>query len=85
MTVDVYANSEYQTYVEIIMTSLPYQFIRWIGNPEIDPKTLDLASDTKRIQDLKGNHLLLFTSEWSITWALDHNKGLILEEFGKNT
>ena len=71
--------------VEIIMTSLPYQFIRWIGNTDIDPKTLDLASDTKRIQDLKGNHLLLFTSEWSISWALEHNKGLILEEFGKNS
>ncbi|MDD6252341.1 MAG: peptide chain release factor 3, partial [Oscillospiraceae bacterium] len=71
--------------VEIIMTSLPYQFIRWIGNEGLDPKTLDLASDTKRIQDLKGNHLLLFTSEWSIGWALEHNKGLILEEFGKNS
>ena len=71
--------------VEIIMTSLPYQFIRWIDNEGLDPKTLDLASDTKRIQDLKGNHLLLFTSEWSIGWALEHNKGLILEEFGKNS
>ena len=67
------------------MTSLPYQFIRWIGNEDLDPKTLDLASDTKRIQDLKGNHLLLFTSEWSIDWALDHNKGLILEEFGRSS
>ncbi len=71
--------------VEIIITSLPYQFIRWIGNEDVDPKSLDLASDTKRIQDLKGNHLLLFTSEWSINWALEHNKGLILEEFGKNS
>ena len=75
--------SEYN--VEIIMSSLPYQFIRWIGNKDLDPKTLDLASDTKRIQDLKGNHLLLFTSEWSIDWALDHNKELILEEFGRNS
>lgn len=67
--------------VDIIMNSLPYQYIRWIGNEDIDVKTLDLASDTKRIQDLKGRPLLLFTSEWSISWALDHNKGLILEEF----
>ena len=73
-------NNEYN--VEIIMEGLPYQFIRWIGNTVIDPKTLDLASDTKRIQDLKGNYLLLFTSQWSINWALEHNKGLILEEFG---
>ncbi len=73
-------NNEYN--VEIIMEGLPYQFIRWIGNTVIDPKTLDLASDTKKIQDLKGNYLLLFTSQWSINWALEHNKGLILEEFG---
>ena len=53
-------------------------------NDDIDPKSLDLASDTKRIQDLKGNHLLLFTSYWSIDWALDHNKGLELREFGTN-
>lgn len=67
--------------VEIIMSGLPYQYIRWIGNEDIDVKALDLASDTKRIQDLKGKPLLLFTSEWSISWALEHNKGLILEEF----
>ena len=70
--------------VDIIMESLPYEYIRWIVNEDIDPKTLDLASDTKRIQDLKGNHLLLFTSYWSIDWALDHNKGLELREFGTN-
>ena len=68
--------------VEIVMETLPFQFIRWITNAVIDPKTLDLASDTKRIQDLKGNYLLLFTSQWSINWALEHNKGLMLEEFG---
>lgn len=70
--------------VDIIMNTLPYQFIRWIGNDDIDPKKLDLASDTKRIQDLKDNNLLLFTSEWSINWALEHNKGLILEDFSEN-
>ena len=70
--------------VDIIMNTLPYQFIRWIVNDDIDPKKLDLASDTKRIQDLKENNLLLFTSEWSINWALEHNKGLVLQEFSEN-
>ena len=70
--------------VDIIMENLPFQFIRWIINDEIDIKSLNLASDTKIIQDLKGNYLLLFTSEWSISWALEHNKGLELQEFGNN-
>lgn len=70
--------------VEVIMEGLPYEHIRWIENTDIDVKKLSLASDTKKIQDLKGNKLLLFTSEWSITWALEHNKELRLSEFGRN-
>ena len=69
--------------VDIRMESLPYQYIRWIENGELDPKTLNLTSDTKRIQDLKGNHLLIFANEWSIRWAQEHNKGLKLAEFGR--
>lgn len=70
--------------VDIRMEGLPYQYIRWIENPDLDPKTLNLTSDTRRIQDLKGNHLLIFANEWSIRWAEEHNKGLILAEFGKS-
>ena len=70
--------------VEIIMENMPYELIRWIENTDIDLKTLNLTSDTKRVQDLKGNNLLLFSSEWNINWALEHNKGLILTDFSKN-
>ncbi|MBR5121333.1 MAG: peptide chain release factor 3 [Oscillospiraceae bacterium] len=70
--------------VEIINEGLPYQYIRWIGNEGLDPKKLNLSSDTKIVQDMKGNYLLLFTSEWNIRWALDKNEGLILEDFSKN-
>ena len=69
--------------VEIRMEGLPYQYIRWIENEDIDPKKLNLSSDTKRIQDLRGNYLLLFTSEWNIRWAEEHNEGLRLAEFGR--
>ena len=64
------------------MEGLPYQYIRWIENEGIDPKTLDLTSDTRRIQDLKGAPLLLFSSEWNIDWAKEHNPELRLSEFG---
>ena len=67
--------------VEIIMEPTPYQYIRWITS-DGDYKTLDLASDTKVVADFKENKLLLFRSEWSIDWALDHNKELRLQEFG---
>lgn len=69
--------------VDIRLEGLPYQFIRWIENKELDPKTLNLTSDTKRIQDLRGHHLLIFSNNWGIQWAFDHNEGLILSEFSR--
>lgn len=77
--------SEYN--VEIRMQTLPYEHLRWITNdPEtLDPKTLNVTSDTRCIEDLKGNHLLLFGSPWSISWAEQHNDSLRLSEFGNLT
>ncbi len=69
--------------VEVIRNNMPYQFIRWIKTPGTDVKSLNLTSDTKWVQDFRGNDLLIFTSEWNINWALDKNEGLILEEFSK--
>ena len=56
---------------------------RWIASRDADPKTMTLTSDTKWVQDLKGNNLLLFASEWNIQWALERNEGLRLTEFNR--
>ncbi len=69
--------------VDLVKTGLPYSYIRWIENKDIDPKTLKISSDTKLVQDFKGNYLLLFTSEWNIRWALEKNEGLVLSEFSR--
>ena len=70
--------------VDIIREGLPYQYIRWIENKDIDVKSLNLSSDTKIVQDFKDNYLLIFTSEWNIRWALEKNEGLILSEFNRD-
>ena len=70
--------------VEIRLENLPYEYIRWITNTEIDLDKISGTSDMKKIKDLKGNPLLLFSHEWSIGMTLDRNKGLELAEFGKN-
>ena len=70
--------------VEIRMEQLPYEHIRWIKNENIDVSSLSVTSDTKRIKDLKGNPLLLFTHPWSIKTVLERNEGLELSEFGTN-
>ena len=70
--------------VDIIRENLPYQIIRWIDNENLDYKALSLSSDSKLVQDVKDNFLILFTSEWNIRVANDRNKNLVLSEFGKN-
>ena len=73
--------SEYN--VEIRMETLPYEYLRWIKEPEEFHETdLILGNDTKLVEDYKGNQLLLFASQWSIQWVTDRNKGLKLAEFG---
>lgn len=69
--------------VEIRMENLPYSHIRWIDTPDVDLKKLNLTSDTKKVQDIRGRYLLLFANEWSIRWALEHNEGLELSEFSR--
>ena len=70
--------------VEIRRRSMPYELVRWVDNEDIRIQDLNLTSDTKWVQDFKGNNLLLFTSDWCINWALQKNEGLRLREFNRD-
>ena len=73
--------------VDLYMEGLPYEYLRWIVREDEDAEPLKeedliLGTDTKLVEDYKGNQLLLFASQWSIQWVQDRNKGLQLAEFG---
>ena len=70
--------------VEIRRRAMPYELVRWVENEEIDIPSLNLTSDTKWVQDFKGNNLLLFTADWCVNWALSKNEGLRLREFNRD-
>ncbi|WP_287389231.1 peptide chain release factor 3 [Lachnospira sp.] len=71
--------------VDIKLEPLPYEYIRWIENPEeVNVDRLVGTSDMKKIKDLKGNPLLVFANSWSVNMVLERNEGLKLSEFGKN-
>ena len=70
--------------VDIRLEELPYEYIRWIENEDIDLNRLVGTSDMKKIKDLKGRPLLLCINSWSVGMVLDRNEGLVLSEFGKN-
>ncbi len=70
--------------VEIKLENLPYEHIRWIVNKDsVDIDSLSGTSDMKKIQDLKGNPLLLFINSWSVKMTLERNEGLELAEFSR--
>ena len=70
--------------VDIRRRSMPFELVRWVENENLDIHSLNLTSDTKWVQDFKGNNLLLFTSQWCINWALQKNEGLQLREFNRD-
>ncbi|MBV4417882.1 peptide chain release factor 3 [Clostridium tyrobutyricum] len=69
--------------VDIKVERLPYRAIRWIEEWTNDVEDLVLTSDTKKVKDLSDRNLLIFQNEWSISWALEHNKGLVLSDIAK--
>lgn len=68
---------------EIRMETLPYTDIRWIKDKNMDMDKLKGVSDVKKVKDLKGNPLLLFSNQWTIRMVLERNEGLELLEFSK--
>ena len=70
--------------VEVRRRALPYELIRWVSGDHGSISGLNLTSDTRWVQDFKGNDLLLFTSEWCVDWALKKNPGLELRTFNQN-
>ena len=69
--------------VDVRRRGLPYQLVRWIDS-DIDPASLNLATDTLWVQDFRGSNLLLFGGQWAIRWAEEKNPGLVLRDFKQN-
>lgn len=69
--------------VDIKLEKLPFSSIRWIEESPVKGEKLSLTSDTRLVKDLKDREILLFQSEWGISWALEHNEGLVLSDIGK--
>lgn len=69
--------------VDIRMENMPYEHIRWIKDKTLDLNKIKGITDMKKVKDLKGNPLILFSNPWSIKTLLDRNEGLELLEFNK--
>ena len=69
---------------DVRLEPLPYGHIRWVKDTTIDLNNVKCPSDAKRVKDMKGNPLVLFTNQWSIKLLLERNEGIEFEEFSRN-
>ena len=66
--------------VELRMTDLPYEYLRFIQACPVPPAELNLSSDAELLEDYRGHQLLVFSSAWSIDFICKRNPGLELSE-----
>lgn len=70
--------------VEILRTNLNYRHARWAApkNPAepFEPKKLTITSTSMLVLDKDDAPVILFESEWGISWALERNSNLLLQE-----
>ncbi|MCC8123627.1 MAG: peptide chain release factor 3 [Oscillospiraceae bacterium] len=74
--------SEYN--VDLYIEGLPYEYLRRIRTEDGAPVREDdliLGSDTRLVEDYKGNQLLLFGSQWAINWTQERNPKLTFSAF----
>ena len=69
--------------VDIMRTNLNYRMARWAVNKDntpVDIKKLTITSTSLVVLSKDEEPVILFESEWGISWALDRNPGLLLED-----
>jgi len=66
--------------VELVMTSLPYEHLRFILSGPSDPKELTLSVGADVLEDFRGHKVLVFGGIWSLDYMLKKNPKLELAE-----
>lgn len=66
--------------VDLRIQHLSFKHARWLGGDGVDPRNLNITSSTMITQDKEDRYVLLFENEWSIRWAEERNKDLLLTD-----
>jgi len=70
--------------VEILRTNLNYRHARWAvqknAEQPVDLRKITITSTSLLVLDKEDAPVILFESEWGISWALERNPGLLLED-----
>ena len=60
--------------VDLRMSGLPYEHLRFIRACPCDVKDLMLCSGSRVLEDFKGRKLIAFGGEWSVGFLTKHNE-----------
>ena len=70
--------------VEVSRNDLSYRHARWIVPKDeaisIDPKNVTITSTSLLVSDKDNEPVVLFESDWAISWAEERNDSILLEE-----
>ena len=66
--------------VELVMTGLPYEHLRFIIECPGDPLKLDLANGCKVLEDYRGNFVIVFSGIWALNYIEKQNPGLVISD-----
>ena len=66
--------------VEVKVTPLNFTAVRWVVKSPRELEKLRLPSTARLARDRQEKDVILFESEWSISWALENNEGLELSD-----
>ena len=66
--------------VELYMSPLPYEHLRFILECPCPVKELDLANGTKVLEDYRGHNVLVFSGIWALNYVMKQNPGLVVSE-----
>ena len=66
--------------VTMLMDRMPYRFVRWVTESNVEVAKLKLTSTSARAVDSENRPVLLFENEWSVRLATENNEGLVLSD-----
>ena len=66
--------------VELYMSPLPYEHLRFILECPCPVKELDLANGTKVLEDYRGHNVLVFSGLWALNYMMKMNPGLVVSD-----
>jgi len=71
--------------VDLRINHLQFKYARWLEGDTEYAKSLNLTSSTMIVTDKYENTVLLFENDWSIRWAEEKNRGIVLKNISTST